>query len=200
MPGRLLFRCEVFAREERGGFGDLVAGGQGAPLRGRKFVRCAGQVELREDFRRGVGEKRPVLGLECPRSEVSGRRLWGLFARRFGAAENFFAEHFVVNYCPLAFMAASGANLTPDKLPAAEIAPLFAACDAHLRAVAEALQPDWLIGVGDFAEKRLRQVFDESGVRIGKILHPSPASPAANRDWAGAATKQLLAHGVWRNR
>jgi single-strand selective monofunctional uracil DNA glycosylase len=141
--------------------------------------------------------RRPVLGLDCARSEVSGRRLWGLFAARFGTPEKFFAEHFVVNYCPLAFLAGSGANLTPDKLPAAETARLFAACDAHLHAVVEALQPEWLLGVGDFAEKRLRALFGDSDRRLGKVLHPSPASPAANRDWAGAATRQLEALGVW---
>lgn len=141
--------------------------------------------------------KRPVLGLACPRSEVSGRRLWGLFAERFGTAEKFFAAHFVANYCPLAFLAESGANLTPDKLPSTETAPLFTACDDHLRAVVEALQPEWLLGVGDFAEKRLRALFDTTGHRIGKILHPSPASPAANRDWSGAATGQLLSLGIW---
>jgi len=41
--------------------------------------------------------KRPVEGFDCPRSEVSGRRLWGLFAERFGTADKFFAEHFVAN-------------------------------------------------------------------------------------------------------
>ena len=34
-------------------------------------------------------------------------------------------------------------------------------------------------------------------IRIGRVLHPSPASPAANRGWAAAAEKQLLALGVW---
>ncbi|MBL8458810.1 MAG: single-stranded DNA-binding protein, partial [Zoogloea sp.] len=76
--------------------------------------------------------KRPVEGFGCARSEVSGRRLWGLFAERYGTAEAFFAEHFVANYCPLAFFE-GGRNLTPDKLPADEQAPLLAACDAHLR-------------------------------------------------------------------
>src|SRR5882724_7453571 len=47
--------------------------------------------------------KRPVMGFNCTRSEISGRRLWGLFARRFGSAEKFFEKHLVVNYCPLAF-------------------------------------------------------------------------------------------------
>ena len=144
-----------------------------------------------------VHPKRPVEGFACARSEASGRRLWGLFAQRFGAAERFFAEHFVVNYCPLAFIEVSGRNLTPDKFPAAETARLYAACDEHLRQVVAALQPDWLIGVGDFAEKRARLALDRTNVRFGKILHPSPASPAANRDWAGAVTRQLEALGVW---
>ena len=97
--------------------------------------------------------KRPIEGFACARSEVSGRRLWGLFAERFGTAEAFFAEHFVANYCPLAFFD-GGRNLTPDKLPAAEQGPLLAACDTHLREVARLLQPDWVIGVGAWAEQR----------------------------------------------
>src|SRR5210317_1301980 len=34
--------------------------------------------------------KRPVEGLACTKSEVSGRRLWGLFAERFPKAKDFF--------------------------------------------------------------------------------------------------------------
>lgn len=140
--------------------------------------------------------KRPVEGFACARSEVSGRRLWGLFAQRFGTADAFFAEHFVANYCPLAFFD-QGRNLTPDKLPASEMAPLEAACDAHLRALVEALEPEWLIGVGGFAEARAQAVTGGTGVRIGRVLHPSPASPAANRGWAEAAEKQLRTLGIW---
>jgi predicted acetyltransferase len=51
----------------------------------------------------GAHPKRPVQGFDCPRSEVSGRRLWGLFAERYAAPEDFFADHFVTNYCPLVF-------------------------------------------------------------------------------------------------
>lgn len=141
--------------------------------------------------------KRPVEGFACRRSEVSGRRLWGLFAKRFGCADRFFADHFVVNYCPLAFFDVQGRNLTPDKLPAAQAARLFAACDRHLREVADLLQPTWLIGVGDFAEKRARSALGDREVHFGRILHPSPASPAANRGWAAAATRQLQSLGIW---
>src|SRR5204863_5655040 len=73
--------------------------------------------------------RRPVTGFGCLRSEVSGKRLWGLFAERFGSARKFSADHIVLNYCPLAFVETTGRNRTPDKLPRHERAPLFAACD-----------------------------------------------------------------------
>jgi single-strand selective monofunctional uracil DNA glycosylase len=141
---------------------------------------------------------RPILGFACERSEISGQRLWKLFAERFGPADKFFQNHFVVNYCPLAFLAESGANLTPDKLPKIESEPLFKICDTHLRHVLETLQPKWLIGVGGFAEKRAKLVAGDLPFRISQILHPSPASPAAKRGWAEAATKQLIELEIWK--
>lgn len=140
--------------------------------------------------------RRPVEGFACQRGEVSGQRLWGLFRERFGTPEAFFAEHFVANYCPLVFFE-EGRNLTPDKLPAREAEPLQAACDAHLRAMIEALAPEWVIGVGAWAEKRATLALAGLPVRFGRILHPSPASPAANRGWAAAATRQLVELGIW---
>ena len=141
--------------------------------------------------------KRPVLGLDCPRSEVSGRRLWGLFTERFGSPERFFAGHFVANYCPLAFCETSGRNFTPDKLPRAVRDRLFAACDAHLLRVMEILEPEWLVGIGGFAAERGRLACENTKIRVGQILHPSPASPAANRGWAQAVTRELTAFKVW---
>jgi single-strand selective monofunctional uracil DNA glycosylase len=141
--------------------------------------------------------RRPIEGFACQRSEVSGLRLWGLFADRFGTAERFFQAHFVANYCLLAFLEESGRNLTPDKLPARAMAQLYTACDWHLRRVIEVLQPEWVIGIGDFAEKRARLVFANSSLKVGRILHPSPASPAANKNWAGKVTRQLQNLGVW---
>lgn len=143
--------------------------------------------------------KRPVDGFQCTRSEVSGRRLWGLFADRFGNADVFFKDHFVLNYCPLVWMSPTGANLTPDKLAASEMAPVEEACQKHLGEVIGLLRPSWLIGVGAFAEERLKRAAGVCGskAKIGRVLHPSPASPAANRGWAEAASKQLAALGVW---
>ncbi|MGQ5487941.1 uracil-DNA glycosylase family protein [Thauera sp. ZXT1-4] len=143
--------------------------------------------------------KRPVEGFACARSEVSGQRLWGLFRARFGTPEAFFAEHFVANYCPLVFFE-DGRNLTPDKLPVAEQRPLLAACDTHLRTLIGALQPEWVIGIGNWAEKRATEALaDLPGLKFGRVLHPSPASPTANRGWAEAATKQLLGLQVWKD-
>jgi single-strand selective monofunctional uracil DNA glycosylase len=143
--------------------------------------------------------KRPILGFDCPRSEVSGRRFWKLCAERFGTPEKFFATHFVVNYCPLAFLEASGRNQTPNKLPKAERERLFDICDEHLRRVLAILQPEWLIGIGGFARERAELVATGAKVRVGQILHPSPASPKANRhDWTKTATHELIQLGVWK--
>ena len=142
-------------------------------------------------------EKRPIEGLNCQKSEVSGRRLWGLFAERFESAEVFFEDHFVANYCPLVFMEESGRNRTPDKLPSEERKDLEKVCDQHLRELVEILEPSWLVGVGGFARKRAEEALGTMDIKIGTILHPSPASPAANRGWAEAATKQMLEQNIW---
>jgi len=142
--------------------------------------------------------QRPVEGFACKRREISGQRLWGLFANRYPDARDFFVDHFVANFCPLAFLEAGGRNRTPDKLPASELAALLLACNQHLREVVEILQPEWVVGVGAFAEKRARHVLHDRPLGIGRILHPSPASPSANRDWAISAAKHLQALGIWK--
>ena len=109
-----------------------------------------------------------------------------------------------MNYCPLAFIEKSGRNRTPDKLPPRERARLFAACDEHLRQLVQILEPEWLVGIGDFAGKRARDVIAgfagaaSDPPRVGQILHPSPACPASNNDWAGIVTAQLRELGVWK--
>jgi single-strand selective monofunctional uracil DNA glycosylase len=170
----------------------------GVPFGEIKSVRD--WMGVRAEVRKPAREhpKRPVLGFDCPRCEVSGQRLWGLFAQRFGAAENFFREHYVVNYCPLAFLGETGANITPDKLPKREVERLFASCEEHLRRVVQALQPEWLVGIGGFAFARVEPLTrDFPQLRPAQILHPSPASPAANRNWAKLASDQLEQCGAW---
>jgi single-strand selective monofunctional uracil DNA glycosylase len=134
--------------------------------------------------------RRPVAGFACTRPEVSGTRFWAWARERFGTAERFFDRVFVANWCPLVFMEESGRNRTPDRLPASERVELFAACDDALSRVVEVLRPRLVVGVGRFAERRARVVLG-SRVEIGCITHPSPASPAANRDWAATVDGQL---------
>lgn len=143
--------------------------------------------------------KRPIQGFDCPRSEVSGRRLWGLFAEQYPSADEFFETHFVANYCPLVFMEESARNLTPDKLPAHLRSPLEAHCDAHLGELIQILSPEWVIGVGGFAEKCAARVIASQSLTatVARILHPSPASPAANKGWSETASRQLRELGVW---
>jgi single-strand selective monofunctional uracil DNA glycosylase len=158
-----------------------------------------GDVRMVRDFL-GIGgrvgkppvehPRRPIAGFACHRSEVSGTRFWGWARDRFGTAERFFDRAFVANWCPLVFMEESGRNRPPDKLPANERAPLFDLCNAALAKVAVALRPELVVGIGAFAEQRVREAL-HGRVRIGRILHPSPASPAANVDWAGTVDRGL---------
>lgn len=143
-----------------------------------------------------VHDKRPVLGFGCTRREVSGHRLWGWARDRFGTPERFFARFFVVNYCPLAFIEASGKNRTPDRLAPSEREALFAACDAALGEVVELLEPRHVVGVGAFAEARAQKVLAGRGVSVSTILHPSPQSPLANSGWAPRIEAQLTATGI----
>jgi single-strand selective monofunctional uracil DNA glycosylase len=140
--------------------------------------------------------KKRVEGFACRRSEVSGRRLWGLFRSRFGEPGRFFGRFFVLNYCPLLFLDAEGRNLTPDKLKPVELAPLQTACDRALRASIGCLRPARVIGVGAFAARQAAAALDGLDIAVGQILHPSPANPAANRDWEGTVLRQLAEQGV----
>jgi single-strand selective monofunctional uracil DNA glycosylase len=158
----------------------------------RSWLRLTGEVRQP----RQVHPKRPVQGLTCPRSEVSGRRLWGWAAQRFVTPQRFLSRFFVTNYCPLAFVSESGANLTPDHLPATERAPLFRICDRLLLQVVEILRPQWVIGVGAFAEQRAAAALAGRSVRIGRMPHPSPASPLANAGWERLADAALADLGI----
>ena len=148
---------------------------------------------------------RPVLGFACTRIEVSGSRFWGLISDRFGTPDRFFAEHFVLNYCPLAFLGDTGRNIPPDKLSGPAMRALLASCDDHLRAAVAALRPRWVVALGVYAERRARgallegQRVSEANLtpRVIRLLHPSPASPRANAGWAEQATAELTAAGIW---
>ncbi|MBN1697634.1 MAG: single-stranded DNA-binding protein [Spirochaetales bacterium] len=160
-------------------------------------------IEGHVDQPRTTHPKRPVLGFACGRREQSGKRLWGLVSERFRNAEIFFKSHFVGNYCPLAFFDTDGKNITPDKLCKKDRESLFDLCDFFLKKTILTLRPCYIIGIGVFAEKRIRDslgkddFFKKGGYIIGGILHPSPASPKANAGWAGKVVRKLKDMGVW---
>lgn len=138
--------------------------------------------------------KRPVQGFFCPRSEVSGRRLWGLFEEMYGTADAFFEHSYVANYCPLIWMGESGANITPAQLPKEQAAQIDAACQRHLVRLIEILEPRCLIGVGAYALKQLQAAAATLGAErfeLGSIVHPSPASPVANKCWPERPRQQI---------
>ena len=131
----------------------------------------------------------PIRGFDCTRSEGSGARFWGWVRQRFDSPEAFFTHFFVWNYCPLLFLA-DNRNLVPGKLPAAEAAPLLRACDAALKSLLRALEPSAVVGIGRYAEGRARIVV-EGRLPVGFLPHPSPANPAANRNWPALAETAL---------
>jgi single-strand selective monofunctional uracil DNA glycosylase len=91
---------------------------------------------------------------------------------------------------------ASGRNRTPDKLPGYERERLFAICDRALAEIASALGPRIVVGIGAFAAARCAETLAGTGVHVGRMLHPSPASPKANAGWAEQAEQALRALGI----
>jgi single-strand selective monofunctional uracil DNA glycosylase len=168
----------------------------GVPFGDAGMVRDWLKIDAPVRRPRAEHPKRPVLGMQCPRGEVSGQRLWGWARERFGTPEKFFARFFVLNYCPLCFMERSGRNFTPDKLPPAERAALFAVCDRALRAAVETLHARYVIGIGRFAEQRIVSAVAGLNVITGHVPHPSPASPQANRGWAAQMDGALRDLGI----
>ena len=143
-----------------------------------------------------IHPKRPIHGFSCSRSEVSGKRLWGWAKKTFGTPEQFFSRFFVMNYCPLLFIEASGRNRTPNNLRAAERKTLFAPCDRALRRTIQWLKPRYVVGVGKFAEERAHGALSGLSVTIGAITHPSPANPKANQGWDSRIMSELQTWGV----
>ncbi|MCP5004299.1 MAG: single-strand selective monofunctional uracil-DNA glycosylase [Planctomycetes bacterium] len=168
----------------------------GIPFGEVNLVRDWLHIETAVGSPRVEHPKRPVLGFSCHRSEVSGKRLWGWAKERFGTPEQFFKRFFVLNYCPLLFMEESGRNLTPNNIINAERKPLLNLCDLSLSKTIQWLQPSYVLGVGVFAEQRARAALNGTDISIGRITHPSPANPKANRGWSILVENEIRALGI----
>jgi single-strand selective monofunctional uracil DNA glycosylase len=143
-----------------------------------------------------IHPKRPVDGFQCKRSEVSGKRLWGWAQKTYAASQRFFSRFFVANYCPLMFIDSDGRNRTPNNIKVSERKPLLEVCDRGLRETIEALKPHTVVGIGAFAAGRAKIVLAGMGVKVGRITHPSPANPRANRGWEKIIRRELQELGI----
>jgi len=168
----------------------------GIPFGEVKLVRDWLGIEAPVGKPSAIHPKRPVQGFACPRSEVSGKRLWGWAKETFKTPDRFFARFFVANYCPLVFYEEGGRNRTPDSLRAAEKKPLLSACDLALRRTVAWFKPRCVVGIGSFAEGRAREALSGLHVTVGRISHPSPANPKANRGWEDLIRKELASLGI----
>ena len=134
--------------------------------------------------------KRPIIGLEHPKPEVSGTRIWGTLSQIYGPRNAAASEVFIVNHCPLWMFNEKGTNITPDKLRGSTADTLRNVCDEHLREVADILDSNVVIGVGRYAQRRVEAIFQDSKIEVRNVPHPSPANPFANRnggaDWREA--------------
>ena len=157
---------------------------------------------LKIDNKVGKPEKehprRPVLGMNIQRSEISGLRFWGLMKKLFpnaGDMANFCA---VANFCPLGFLSSSktAKNITPDKLPKNEQTALDSLCLDYLSYIVDYVRPQYLIGVGKYAREKLEAL--ESSLPVFSIIHPSPGNPRANKDWEGTVINTLKENGIWK--
>ncbi|XP_061471081.1 single-strand selective monofunctional uracil DNA glycosylase [Rhineura floridana] len=142
--------------------------------------------------------KRPIRGLECPQTEVSGARFWGFFRSVCTQPEVFFRHCFVHNHCPLLFVSQSGRNLTPADLSAAQREQLLQVCDDAMCEAVKLLGVTLVIGVGRFAEQRARKALSAAGipVRVEGVMHPSPRNPQANKGWDAIIRAKLEELGV----
>jgi single-strand selective monofunctional uracil DNA glycosylase len=168
----------------------------GVPFGEIKAVREWLGIEAEIGRPRKLHPKRPVEGFQCKRSEVSGKRLWGWAKGRFVTPENFFSRFFVANYCPLMFIDSDGKNRTPNQIKAVERGPLMEVCDQALRDTVQYLRARYVVGIGAFAAGRSEAALADVDVILGRITHPSPANPRANRGWDVLVNKELNALGI----
>lgn len=76
----------------------------------KSWLKIEGEVKIPPDQH----PRYPIVGFSHRIPEVSGSRLWSFLKKGFGEAENFFADGFVVNYCPVALIGSNRSNLTPE--------------------------------------------------------------------------------------
>lgn len=116
---------------------------------------------------------RPIHGLHCTKTEVSGTRFWGLFRNLCGSPGQFFKNCFVHNYCPFCFMAKTGKNITPPMLKGEVKAQLQDACDHALLEVIQLLGVEWIVGVGKYGADRAKAILRQQSMKSPSKKKPN---------------------------
>ncbi|XP_043254981.1 single-strand selective monofunctional uracil DNA glycosylase [Colletes gigas] len=140
---------------------------------------------------------RKITGFQCTRTEISGKRLWGLFQKLCGKPEKFFEHAYLHNYCPIALMDTKGRNITPAEIKGPEQINLQSSCDNALADAIRLLKVEILIGIGGYAEKRALRVVQSHNLHV-KVLclpHPSPRA-VNNKNWDEKAESKLREFGL----
>lgn len=140
---------------------------------------------------------RPVEGMNIKRSEISGLRFWGMVQDFYPEPSEFFKTNAVFNYCPLGFISSvkTAKNITPESLVKSEREALDRVCLNYLADIVEILEPKYLVGIGKYAEEKLKKV---AGSRfVTSIIHPSPGNPMANNGWKEKTIGKLRELGIW---
>ena len=154
----------------------------GCPKKVKNYLKI---VNLNVKKPRKEHPKREIMGLECKKPEISGKRIWNLIEEIYGPPSVAFKNIFVLNHFPLWMFNASGQNITPDKLNLSESKKIFDICNKHLADVINTLHADTIIGVGKYAHKMAKLAIMETKlphVKVKEIPHPSPANPIANKN------------------
>lgn len=142
---------------------------------------------------------KPIEGFNCTRAEQSGKRFWGVLEELCGTPENFFRHCFVYNICPLAFLNATGRNITPPEIKGGAKSQLNSVCLDHLKQAIDIFNPKVIVSIGNYVNDRVKELKKKnliSGVIDCKLLaHPSPRA-TNNQDWVEKAKKWFADNDV----
>ena len=142
--------------------------------------------------------------------EESGKRLWSFLEELNETPENFFANCFIHNYCPLSFskIASSGKsnNVTPETIKIHDkkwAAQLEEVCDQFLEQTIRYLKCHTIVAIGRYAEKKALRIVKQMqknavssnqqppNIRVVEILHPSPSTRKSNETWRKTVRGEL---------
>lgn len=142
--------------------------------------------------------QREVMGLDCHRSEISGKRLYEYFKKVSHTPDNFFKNTYLYNYCPLALLQRGGNNFTPSSLKGAIKKELEEYCNDSLLQVLELLKTEIIIALGVYTKKQADLILKVNCIDHIQVIcmpHPSPRAKG-NENWSEKAQHVLEANDL----